>query len=77
MFRISNKNKRTIVFITYTKQKWYHNQTKTVAWSLPNIGHRTQSDRAADAIRSGGGRNPMTKVGLRHQKRHTERQTSV
>lgn len=27
MFRISNKNKRTIVFITYTKQKWYHNQT--------------------------------------------------
>jgi hypothetical protein len=50
MFRISNKNKRTIVFITYTKQKWYHNQTKIVAWSLPNIGHRTQSDWAADAI---------------------------
>ena len=23
MFRISNKNKRTIVFITYTKQKEY------------------------------------------------------
>ena len=57
MFRISNKNKRTIVFITYTKQKWYHNQTKIVAWSLPNIGHRTQSDWTADGIRSGGGRN--------------------
>jgi len=52
MFRISNKNKKTIVFITYTKQKWYQNQTKIVAWSLPNIGHRTQSDRAADAIQS-------------------------
>lgn len=52
MFRISNKNKRTIVFITYTKQKWYHNQTKIVAWSLPNIGHRTQSDRTPNAIRS-------------------------
>ena len=62
MFRISNKNKRTIVFITYTKQKWYHNQTKIVAWSLPNIGRRTQSDWAADGIRSGGGRNP---IGLR------------
>ena len=62
MFRISNKNKRTIVFITYTKQKWYQNQTKIVAWSLPNIGHRTQSDRTADAIRLGGGRNP---IGLR------------
>ena len=58
----SNKNKRTIFFITYTKQKEYQNQTKTVARSLPNIGHRTQSDRAADAIRSGGGRNP---IGLR------------
>ena len=57
MFRISNKNKRTIVFITYTKQKWYHNQTKIVARSLPNIGHRTQSDWTADGIRSGGGRN--------------------
>jgi hypothetical protein len=62
MFRISNKNKRTFVFITYTKQKWYHNQTKTVAWSLPNIGYRTQSDRAADGIRFGGVRNP---IGLR------------
>ena len=51
MFRISNKNKRTIVFITYTKQKWYQNQTKIVAWSLPNIGHRTQSDRTPNAIR--------------------------
>lgn len=50
MFRISNKNKRTIVFITYTKQKWYQNQTKIVAWSLPNIGRRTQSDWTADAI---------------------------
>lgn len=50
MFRISNKNKRTIVFITYTKQKWYHNQTKIVAWSLPNIGHRTQSDRTPNGI---------------------------
>ena len=59
MFRISNKNKRTIVFITYTKQKEYQNQTKTVARSLPNIGRRTQSDRAADGIRSGGGRNPI------------------
>ena len=59
MFRISNKNKRTIVFITYTKQKEYQNQTKTVARSLPNIGHRTQSDRAADGIRSDGGRNPI------------------
>ena len=57
MFRISNKNKRTIVFITYTKQKEYQNQTKTVARSLPNIGHRTQSDRTPNAIRSGGGRN--------------------
>ena len=56
MFRISNKNKRTIVFITYTKQKEYQNQTKTVARSLPNIGHRTQSDRTPNAIRSGGGR---------------------
>lgn len=52
MFRISNKNKRTIVFITYTKQKWYQNQTKIVAWSLPNIGYRTQSDWAVDGIRS-------------------------
>ncbi len=52
MFRISNKNKRTIVFITYTKQKWYQNQTKIVAWSLPNIGPRTQSDRTPNAIRS-------------------------
>lgn len=52
MFRISNKNKRTIVFITYTKQKWYQNQTKIVARSLPNIGRRTQSDRTADGIRS-------------------------
>lgn len=59
MFRISNKNKRTIVFITYTKQKEYHNQTKTVAWSLPNIGHRTQSDRAPNAIRSDTERNPI------------------
>ena len=59
MFRISNKNKRTIFFITYTKQKEYQNQTKTVARSLPNIGHRTQSDRAADAIGSDGGRNPI------------------
>ena len=50
MFRISNKNKRAIVFITYTKQKWYQNQTKIVAWSLPNIGHRTQSDWTADGI---------------------------
>ena len=50
MFRISNKNKRTIVFITYTKQKWYHNQTKIVAWSLPNIRHRTQSDWTPNAI---------------------------
>lgn len=50
MFRISNKNKRTIVFITYTKQKWYQNQTKIVAWALPNIGYRTQSDRTADGI---------------------------
>ena len=50
MFRISNKNKRTIVFITYTKQKWYHNQTKIVAWFLPNIGHRTQSDWTPNAI---------------------------
>lgn len=50
MFRIINKNKRTIVFITYTKQKWYQNQTKIVAWSLPNIGYRTQSDWAAYAI---------------------------
>ena len=50
MFRISNKNKKTIVFITYTKQKWYQNQTKIVARSLPNIGHRTQSDRTADGI---------------------------
>ncbi len=50
MFRISNKNKRTIVFITYTKQKWYQNQTKIVAWSLPNIGHRTQSDRIPNVI---------------------------
>ena len=57
MFRISNKNKRTIVFITYTKQKEYQNQTKTVARSLTNIGHRTQSDRTPNAIRSGGGRN--------------------
>ena len=57
MFRISNKNKKTIVFITYTKQKEYHNQTKTVAWSLPNIGHRTQSDRTADGIRSDTERN--------------------
>ena len=43
MFRISNKNKRTIFFITYTKQKEYQNQTKTVARSLPNIGHRTRT----------------------------------
>ena len=41
MFRISNKNKRTIVFINKKKKKWYHNQTKIVAWSLPNIGYRT------------------------------------
>lgn len=59
MFRISNKNKKTILFITYTKQKEYHNQTKTVAWSLPNIGHRTQSDRIPNAIRSGTERNPI------------------
>lgn len=57
MFRISNKNKRTIVFITYTKQKWYHNQTKTVAWFLPNIGHRTESDWTPDAIRLNAERN--------------------
>ncbi len=57
MFRISNKNKRTIVFITYTKQKWYQNQTKIVAWSLPNIGHRTQSDRTPNAIRLNAERN--------------------
>lgn len=50
MFRISNKNKRTIVFITYTKQKWYHNRTNIVAWSLPNIGRWTESDWAADGI---------------------------
>lgn len=50
MFRISNKNKRTIVFITYTKQKWYHNQTQIVAWSLPNIGYRTQYDWTPNAI---------------------------
>ena len=59
MFRISNKNKRTIVFITYTKQKEYQNQTKTVARSLPNIGHRTQSDRTPNAIRSDTERNPI------------------
>ena len=59
MFRISNKNKRTIVFITYTKQKWYQNQTKIVAWSLPNIGHRTQSDRTPNATRSDTVRNPI------------------
>ena len=57
MFRISNKNKRTIVFITYTKQKWYQNQTKIVAWSLPNIGHRTQSNRIPNAIRLDAERN--------------------
>ena len=59
MFRISNKNKRTIVFITYTKQKWYQNQTKIVAWSLPNIGHRTQSDWIPNATRSDTERNPI------------------
>ena len=59
MFRISNKNKRTIVFITYTKQKEYQNQTKTVARSLPNIGHRTQSDRIPNAIRSDTERDPI------------------
>ena len=59
MFRISNKNKRTIVFITYTKQKEYQNQTKTVARSLPNSGHRTQSDRTPNAIRSDAERNPI------------------
>ncbi len=59
MFRISNKNKRTIVFITYTKQKWYHNQTKIVARSLPNIGHRTQSDWTPNAIQSDTERNPI------------------
>ena len=57
MFRISNKNKRTIFFITYTKQKEYQNQTKTVARSLPNIGYRTQSDRTPNAIRSDAERN--------------------
>ena len=57
MFRISNKNKRTIVFITYTKQKWYHNQTQIVAWSLPNIGHRTQSDWTPNATRLDAERN--------------------
>ena len=57
MFRISNKNKRTIVFITYTKQKWYHNQTKIVAWSLPNIGPRTQSDWTPNTTLSDTERN--------------------
>ena len=71
MFRISNKNKRTIVFITYTKQKWYHNQTKIVAWSLPNIGHRTQSDWTANAIRSDGGRNPKEKPCIHYAKMPT------
>ena len=50
MFRISNKNDSSFVFITYTKQKWYQNQNKIVAWSLPNIGHRTQSDWTPNAI---------------------------
>ena len=70
MFCISNKNKRTIFFITYTKQKEYQNQTKTVARSLPNIGHRTQSDRAADGIRSDGGRKTVTKRGIMGDKWH-------
>ena len=70
MFRISNKNKRTIFFITYTKQKEYQNQTKTVARSLPNSGHRTQSDRAADGIRSDGGRKTVTKRGIMGDKWH-------
>ena len=70
MFRISNKNKRTIFFINYTKQKEYQNQTKTVARSLPNIGHRTQSDRAADGIRSDGGRKTVTKRGIMGDKWH-------
>ena len=70
MFRISNKNKRTIFFITYTKQKEYQNQTKTVARSLPNIGHRTQSDRTADGIRSDGGRKTVTKRGIMGDKWH-------
>ena len=57
MFRISNKNKRTIVFITYTKQKWYHNQTKIVLGLYPTsdternlIGYRTESDRTPNGI---------------------------
>ena len=57
MFRISNKNKRAIVFITYTKQKWYQNQTKIVAWSLPNIGPRTQPDQTPNATRLDAERN--------------------
>ena len=70
MFRISNKNKRTIFFINYTKQKVYQNQTKTVARSLPNIGHRTQSDRTPNAIRSDGGRKTVTKRGIMGDKWH-------
>ena len=66
MFRISNKNKRTIVFITYTKQKEYKIKQKqslglylTADTERNLIGRRTQSDRTPNGIRSGGGRNPI------------------
>ena len=70
MFRISNRNKRTIVFITYTKQKQSLGLYQTSDTERNLIGHRTQSDRAADGIRSDGGRKTVTKRGIMGDKWH-------
>ena len=66
MFRISNKNKKSIKI----KQKQSLGLYLTADTERNLIGRRTQSDRTPNGIRSDGGRKTVTKRGIMGDKWH-------